>query len=87
MVRYVLEGEWSGYRSSQQRVVHREVITEARAKKFQLHSIRYTDGTILYIHVRPAAYREKVVPLNGYGSLIRRAEKTGKTYVEVSELK
>lgn len=85
--RFVLEGEWSGYRSSQQRIVHREVITEARANKFNLDCIRYTDGTTLSLHVRPALYREKIEQINGYGSLIRKAERTGRSYVSVEDLR
>lgn len=87
-MRYVLEGEWSGYRSSQQRVVHREVITAKRAERLKnLSSIKYTDGTCLYIKVREAKYREKVTPILGYTSLIAKAERTGKSYVTVEELK
>lgn len=86
MGRYVLEGEWSGYRSSQRRIVHREVISEKRAKDFKLSSIEYSDGTRLDIYVRPAKPRERVSAINGYSSLIRKAEKTGKEFVTVSEL-
>lgn len=88
MVRFVLEGEWSGYRSSQQRIVHREVVSAKRAERLKnLHSIRYTDGTCLYIEVREAKFREKIIPIKGYTSLISRAERTGKSYVTVEELK
>lgn len=87
MTRYVLEGEWSGYRSSQRRIVHREVVSAKRAERLKnLHSIQYTDGTCLYIEVREAKYREKITPIRGYSSLISQAEHTGKSYVTVKEL-
>lgn len=86
-MRYVLEGEWSGYRSSQQRIVHREVVTKTRAEKLKgLDCIRYSDGTYLYVSVREAKPREKITPILGYTSLIRKAELTGKSYVSVGEL-
>jgi len=88
MTRYVLEGEWSGYRSSQRRIVHREVITKQRADRLRnLSSIQYTDGTRLDIYVREAEPRERVSQINGYNSLIRQAERTGESYVRVEELK
>lgn len=72
--RYVLEGIWRGYRSSQDHPVHREVIRPSQ-KKFldwlrNTFCIRYTDGTTLELHVRPAKPREKVQEINGYRSLI-----------------
>lgn len=87
MARYVLEGEWTGYKSSQQRIVHREVISEKRAKNMKLSSIQYSDGTRLEIWIRPAEPRERVKAINGYSSLIRQAEKTGKEFVNVGDLK
>lgn len=87
MVRYILEGEWSGYRSSQRRIVHREVISEKRAKDMKLSSIEYGDGTRLDIWTRPAKPRERVQTINGYGSLIRQAERTGNEFVNVRDLK
>lgn len=69
--RYVLEGEWSGYTSSQQRVVHREVVSKKTAEAAnELGSIRYTDGTCLYLSARPCKPREKVQTILGYRSLI-----------------
>jgi hypothetical protein len=66
--RFVLEGEWSGYHSGQQRVVHREVTTsEARLK---ITGIRYTDGTCLYLTARPCKPRERVKPMLSYKSLL-----------------
>jgi hypothetical protein len=83
-MRYVLEGEWSGYHSGQQRMVHREVVTKKRAEALRkLHTIRYTDGTVLYINVRQAKPRENVESKLGYVSLIRDAERSGESYYEI----
>lgn len=72
--RFVIEGEWSGYRSSQQRVVHRQAYPGGR-KKFRewaekVGGIRYTDGTMLYLIVRDCKPRERVKEIRGYTSLI-----------------
>ncbi len=72
--RFVIEGEWSGYRSSQQKVVHREVTTDAAlVKKIEgAYAISYTDGTCLVLSVRPCTPREVVKnQKNSYGKLIR----------------
>lgn len=84
--RYVLEGEWTGYSSSQQRVVHREVIGAKRAEVFKLTTILYTDGTRLLLRARPCEPRERVQTIQGYTSLIWQAERTGKTFVRVADL-
>lgn len=85
--RYVLEGEWTGYTSSQQRVVHREVVTGKRVDRLRnLRTIVYTDGTSLLLHLRPARFREQVHEMDSYGSLIRDAEKIGKSRVLVDEI-
>lgn len=73
--RYVLEGLWRGYSSSQDHVVHRQIVP-ANQKKFvawceKTFCIRYTDGTTLELSIRPAAFREKVTEKKGYTSLIR----------------
>lgn len=87
MTRYVLEGEWTGYSSAQRRVVHREVVSGKRAERLKsLRAIVYTDGTSLLLWVREAKPREKVETINGYGSLIRKAEALGKSRVLVSEM-
>lgn len=80
--RYILEGTWSGYRSSQRRVVHRQVIR----KLVSLSCICYTDGTKLDISVRPAKKGERVKEIHGYTSLIRDALALNKDYVTVDEL-
>lgn len=73
--RYVLEGIWRGYHSSQDRFVHREIVKPSQ-KKFlawlrETFHILYTDGTTLELHLRPAKPREKVTAINGYRSLIQ----------------
>jgi hypothetical protein len=75
MTRYIIEGEWTGYRSSQQRVVHRTVHDGAekklRAWAEKTHGISYTDGTRLILSVRDCKPRERVEQIRGYASLIR----------------
>ena len=72
--RFVIEGVWSGYRSSQRRVVHRTVHKgnrkSLRAWVEKTHGIRYTDGTMLYLTVRDCKPRERVQQIRGYDSLI-----------------
>jgi len=82
--RWILEGEWSGYTSAQQHVVHREVISKQRAERIakSLPGIRYTDGTSLWLSVRRALPREKVQTINGYGSLIGDCLALGVTAVD-----
>jgi hypothetical protein len=73
--RFVIEGTWNGYRSSQRRIVHRTV-HKGSEKKLRAwvaanRFINYTDGTSLVLDVRDCKPREKVQVLNGYGKLIR----------------
>ena len=74
MKRYIIEGTWSGYVSSQERVVHRTV-HKSSFKKLRTwvennHAIYYTDGTTLHLSVRDAKPRERVKEIKGYISLI-----------------
>ena len=86
--RFVLEGEWTGYTSSQSRVVHREVVTGKRVEALKnLHTIIYTDGTSLLLHLREAKPREKVQEVKSYTSLINDALRVGKARVLVAELR
>ena len=72
--RFIIEGEWSGYRSGQQRVVHRTVhagsYKKLRAWAEKTHAIYYTDGTALYLSVRDCKPRERVAQIKGYVELI-----------------
>lgn len=73
-MRYILEGTWSGYNSNQARIVHRTIETSQKRIEAlkQLHCIQYTDGTCLYLDIREARPREKVVEIKGYSSLINQ---------------
>lgn len=71
-MRYVIEGEWGGYVSSQQRVVHRRVTTRKDIVEWaqKVRAIRFTDGTSLYVTVRQCKPREKVKEIRGYDTLL-----------------
>ena len=68
--RYVIEGTWSGYHGP--RVCHRIVTRRtARIEHFRkVAAIRFTDGTCLYLDVRPATHGERVAELHGYDKLL-----------------
>ncbi len=86
--RSVLTGTWSGYTSAQEHVVHRTVIFNPAAFD-GFHGIRYTDGTMLTLCVRPCKPRERVLEVDGYGSLIAEAvhhRKPGQSVVAVADL-
>lgn len=72
--RFVIEGEWTGYVSRQQRVVHRKVYEGSRKKLREwaerTHAIYYTDGTALHLTVRDCKPRERVSEIDGYTRLI-----------------
>ena len=72
--RFIIEGEWSGYKSSQQRIVHRQVYPHSRKKlrewASRAHHIRYSDGTMLSLSVRDCKPRERVQEICGYTELI-----------------
>jgi hypothetical protein len=72
--RFVIEGAWSGYVSSQERVVHRKVYPGAfkrlRAWAEKTHAIIFTDGTALMLSVRECRPRERVAGVDGYTRLI-----------------
>lgn len=82
--RHVVEGEWSGYRSSQQRVVHRHVTTEPE-RYSKLRTIQFTDNTTLRVSVRPCKPRESVAEVQSYCRLIEDAARLGKAFVTVRE--
>jgi hypothetical protein len=87
MGKFVLEGEWTGYRSDQRRVVHREVVSAKFAEQAKdLRCIVYTDGTSLLVHLREKLPRERVVEVDSYSSLIRDAVKHGGSRVSVTDL-
>lgn len=83
--RFLIEGEWSGYHSHQQRVVHRTVhrASEKKLREWaeKTYGIRYTDGTMLYLRVRDCRPRERVIEIHGYDSLIGKCFAQGVTQV------
>jgi hypothetical protein len=86
-MRYVLEGEWTGYTSGHTRVVHRQVIYERRARRLKgLHEIVYTDGTSLILTLRKARVCEQVEEIHSYDELIQKAETKGGPCVSVADL-
>ena len=72
--RFVIEGTWSGYRSGQDCLAHRQVYPASykklRAWADKTYSIRFTDGTFLYLSVRDCKPREHVKERKGYTGLI-----------------
>lgn len=72
-MKYIIEGEWTGYHSGQRRVVHRTVHTDPKLRAWaeKTYAITYTDGTQLILIVRDVTPREKVEEKHGYDSLIR----------------
>lgn len=69
--RFVLEATWDGYKASQTRVVHRQVISRRRAKQMEkLKFIRFGDGATLSACVRPCTPREKVAEILVYSRIM-----------------
>ena len=83
--RFVIEGTWSGYISSQCKVVHRTVISEKKVREIKeqkLTGILYSDNTWLTLQVREALPREKVQKMDSYTSLIDKCLREKKYKVE-----
>jgi hypothetical protein len=77
-VRYIIEGTWRGYRSSQDHVCHREIYkTNCKdSVRFiqalrKIHSLSFSDGTALILRVREAKPCEKVEQKLSYCEFIR----------------
>lgn len=87
-MRYLLEGVWTGYTSSQRRVVHREIIRDGwRARRLRsLRSIVFTDGTSLLLSLREMRRGEKANEIHAYQTLIRQAECRNGPVVLVADL-
>ena len=79
--RFIIEGEWSGYRSEQRRICHRTV-TKYPEKYKELSFIRFTDNTTLDLRIRECKPREKVAEIHGYDSLIEECLRDGVNTVE-----
>lgn len=85
-MRFLVEGEWTGYHSGQRRVVHRTVHDRAFDNKFHswikdVPAITYTDGTQLLLRVRDLELYERVTEIRGYDKLLRDCFKHNVTRV------
>ncbi len=70
----MIEGEWRGYRASQDHVVHREYLSQGGDNKRlewckSNHSITFTDGTALILKVSEVS-KKQLPEISGYTSLI-----------------
>lgn len=83
-MRYVIEGEWTGYVSSQARICHRTVTKLRHVAEWvrKTHSITFTDGTSLLLSVREAKPREKVKEMHQYDDLLDQCRTAGVTSVQ-----
>ena len=69
--RWIIEGQWSGYTSSQSHCCYRQIFDEKKAKAIEsMHRIMFSDGTCLYLSARPAKFREKIVEQKSYQRLV-----------------
>ncbi len=85
--KFMIEGEWTGYRSSQQRIVHRHYTTskaEAEGVKAIGYGITFDDGTSLLLTVKEVSGRGLPKEIHGYNSLIYDCRTKGVS--SVSEL-
>lgn len=83
---YVLIGEWSGYRDSQRKVVHREILELAQGERYKnLRSIVYTDGTTLDVSLveTPRADTIGMTLRLSYNSLLSKAATSGKSHFRI----
>ncbi len=72
---WMIEGVWSGYTSSQSRCVHRHYLTD-KDEVEKLQTIRYTDGTALYLSIKEIKDKKELLPDNdNYTSLINQCLK------------
>ena len=85
MARKIIEGEWTGYTPSQQRIQHREIISHREAQNLEhLKVIVFTDGTSLLISIRETRPHERVQVIQSHTKLIREAaaKKTARVFVK-----
>jgi hypothetical protein len=83
----VIEGTWSGYIGSQQRIVHRWVHDSKRDAALRrwadvAHAVHFTDGTALFIGVRDCKPRERVQRIDGYRTMIAECCRYGVVSVD-----
>ena len=79
---FMIEGEWSGYTSAQQRVCHREYLPKSQKSLVEAiqkigYGIRFTDNTLLILRVRETPRRALPSIDGGYSNLIRKCAKAG----------
>ncbi|GAG32662.1 unnamed protein product [marine sediment metagenome] len=84
---WMIEGTWSGYTSSQQKIQHREYVSQSKSGNAFVeqvralgYGIRYTDGTMLVLRIAKVP-RRKLRAMDGYGKLIRECIAQGVTSV------
>lgn len=70
--RFVVECFWSGYRTNQSRPCHRTVETYKAEGLSKITSVQFTDGTHMFVSVRPCKLRERVDEIHGYVSLLSK---------------
>lgn len=75
---FMIEGEWSGYSSSQQRICHRTYHGKKFAELVKAigYAIRFTDGTLLILNVKEVP-RRKNDEIHGYDELISKCAYRG----------
>lgn len=84
---WILNGTWSGYSSSQTKIVHTAIISAEQYEKAKhLHTIMYADGTSLSLEFSEYNPNYPVHEKLSYKSLIDEAIKLGKSTVSVTEL-
>lgn len=86
--RYVLEATWNGYRSGQERVCHREIITTSLPALYKRVTwVPFSDGTGMSITFRKALPREKVQQNLSYREMINDAVFAGQTHESIKALR
>ena len=83
-MRYVLECTQRG------RCCHRSVITRKKDIKgyINISNIKFNDGTIMSVNIRPAKYYEKIEEIKGYNALLSKILKQGLSgFVKIVDLK
>lgn len=83
---FVLMGEWSGYNGCS-RIVHTQYVPYPHADGIVLKSIRYTDGTSLYVSVRrftaQTLLSQKIERKATYDQLVDKARASAQTEYSV----
>ena len=84
---HVLFGDWSGYRSSQQRITHIDYIPRIVVEEKKLETVLFSDGTMMRVWTEPFTILELLQKglrrRQGYTSLIDQAMRSGKRVFDV----